>query len=98
MPSDSDFADVILQADPGYSVASKSSLAGHRNSGDHGWAREAKDMHGIFLATGPRLPKGKRLPEINNVDVYPLMMEVLGLPVITPIDGDAELLPSLLAP
>lgn len=98
VPTNSDFANVTLQAEPGYSVVSKNSLVGHRNPGDHGWAREVKDMHGIFLATGPRLPKGKRIPALNNIDVYPLMMEVLGLPITTPIDGNPDLLPSLLAP
>jgi hypothetical protein len=53
-------------------------------------------MHGIFLATGPRLPKGKRISKLNNIDVYPMMMEVLGLPITTPIDGNPTLLPSLL--
>ena len=33
---------------------------------------------------------------INAVDVYPLMMEILGLPVTTPIDGDPEQLVPLL--
>jgi len=98
VPADSDFADVILQAEAGYSVASTNSLVGHRNAGDHGWARDDKDMHGIFLATGPRLPKGKRISKLNNIDVYPLMMEVLGLPITTPIDGSTKLLPDLLAP
>jgi len=98
VPVDSHFADITLQADPGYAVASTNSLARHKSLGDHGWAREFKDMHGIFLATGPRLPQGKRIPELNNIDVYPLMMEVLGLPITTPIDGDRNLLPNLLTP
>jgi hypothetical protein len=55
-------------------------------------------MHGIFLATGPRLPKGKRIPAINAVDVYPLLMEILGIPLEAPIDGNPSTLPDLLIP
>ena len=53
-------------------------------------------MHGIFMAAGPRLPNGLLIPPIDNVDVYPLMMEVLGLPITTPIDGDPDVLLPLL--
>jgi len=90
------FADVIVQADPGYGVFTTQRLAGSMSRGDHGWAPEFEDMFGIFLATGPRLPEGLRLAAINNVDVYPLLMEILELPITTPIDGDPELLPDLL--
>ncbi len=53
-------------------------------------------MHAIFLASGPRLPKGEMIGPINSVDVYPLMMEILGIPISTPIDGDPERLTRLL--
>ncbi|MGI9295961.1 MAG: hypothetical protein ACR2PS_18410, partial [Pseudomonadales bacterium] len=60
--------------------------------------REDPNMHGIFIAAGPRLPKGVLIPPIDNVDVYPLMMEVLELPVSTPIDGNPNTLRDLLEP
>jgi predicted AlkP superfamily pyrophosphatase or phosphodiesterase len=90
------FADVIVQADPGYLVFSTQDRVERRSRGDHGWAPEAEGMHAIFLASGPQLPKGTTIGPINSVDVYPLMMEILGLPVTTPIDGDpAKLVPLL---
>ena len=95
---DSGFADIIVQADPGYAVYSSRDQLWGASIGDHGWAPENEDMHGIFLAYGPRLPKGKRVPAINAVDVYPLMMEILEIPLATPIDGDADKLTRLLAP
>lgn len=58
--------------------------------------RGKTDMQGIFMATGPRLPKGEHIPVIEVVDVYPLLMEILELPIDTPIDGDSALLPALL--
>jgi hypothetical protein len=90
------FADVILQADPGYRVFSTARRTGGTQLGSHGWAPEFEDMFGIFLATGPSLPGGLQLAAINNVDVYPLLMKILELPIATPIDGDPELLPDLL--
>lgn len=90
------FADVIVQADPGYAVFSSRQAARHVSEGDHGWAPEAEDMHGVFLAAGRRLPKGEVIPQIRAIDVYPLLMAILGLEITTPIDGDSALLPALL--
>jgi predicted AlkP superfamily pyrophosphatase or phosphodiesterase len=92
------FADIIVQADPRYTVFSSLEKAGHGSIGDHGWAPDFKDMHGIFLASGPRLPKGVLIPSINVVDVYPLLTEILELPKTSLIDGDPELLPGLYLP
>ena len=98
--TDSGFADVIVQANTGYTVYSSRDLWSHSSAsiGDHGWAPEIEEMHGIFLATGPRLPKEKRIPAINAVDVYPLLMEILGIPLEAPIDGNPSTLPDLLIP
>jgi predicted AlkP superfamily pyrophosphatase or phosphodiesterase len=89
------FAEVIIQADPGYAAFSSPDKVGGIAS-SHGWARGFEDMHGIFLASGPRLPKGIRIPAIEVVDVYPLMMEMLDFPITAPIDGDPELLTGFL--
>lgn len=88
------FADVIVQADARASVVS--SRGRSRSAADHGWPPAFQDMHGIFLAMGPRLPAGRRIPAFDNVDIYPMILEVLGLPADGPIDGDpATLLPLL---
>jgi predicted AlkP superfamily pyrophosphatase or phosphodiesterase len=89
------FADVILVADPGH-IAFSRSRGPLAVKSTHGWAPDFEKMHGIFLATGPRLPEGVRLPSINNIDVYPLMMKILEIPISTPIDGDPDLLVDLL--
>jgi predicted AlkP superfamily pyrophosphatase or phosphodiesterase len=92
------FADVIVQADPGFTVYSSRRKAGGLSAGNHGWAPEFRDMHGVFLASGPRLPKGIQIPPIKVIDVYPLLMEILELPITTAIDGNPDLLPTLLKP
>lgn len=89
------FADVILVADPGH-IALSRSRGPLAVKSTHGWAPDFENMHGIFLATGPRLPEGVRLPAIDNIDVYPLMMKILEIPISTPIDGDPDLLGNLL--
>jgi predicted AlkP superfamily pyrophosphatase or phosphodiesterase len=95
---DSGFADIVVQADPGFMVYSSRQQLRGVSIGDHGWAPEHEEMHGIFLASGPRLPGGKRISAISAVDVYPLMMEILEIPLTTPIDGSPSTLPDILAP
>jgi hypothetical protein len=53
-------------------------------------------MHAIFLAAGPDIPHGVTIPDVRNVDVYPFMMELLGLDVRAPIDGTSGRIRSLL--
>ena len=96
VPEDAHFADVVVQANPGFKVYSTRDRVTSRLKGSHGWARESEDMHATFLASGPRLPKGVEIDAIESVDVYPLMMEILGLPITTPIDGDPSMLVPLL--
>lgn len=90
------FADVIVQANPGYLVYSYADRIEKDSRGDHGWAPEAEGMHGIFLASGPRLPKGKEIGPLSAVDIYPLLMEILGLSITTAIDSDPDQLLPLL--
>ena len=96
VPADSDFAEIILQSDPGYLVFSTEARINLKPNGSHGWAPETPDLHAIFLAMGPRLPRATRIGPIGSVDVYPLLMEILGLPITTPIDGDPSKLVPLL--
>lgn len=64
-------------------------------TGAHGYAPESPEMRAVFIADGPRFADGKRIAPIDNVDVYPLLMRLLGVPA-EPNDGDpAALLPAL---
>ena len=88
------FPDVIAQADIRASVVSRRGRSLTR--ADHGWAPESRDMHGVFFAAGPRLPAGRAIDRFVNVDIYPLVLEILGLPQTPGVDGDpATLLPLL---
>jgi predicted AlkP superfamily pyrophosphatase or phosphodiesterase len=47
--------------------------------GMHGYDNALPSMRAFFAARGPAFREGARIPEFNNVDVYPLMARVLGL-------------------
>jgi predicted AlkP superfamily pyrophosphatase or phosphodiesterase len=55
--------------------------------GAHGWDPDVPGMRALFLITGPNIAPGTIVPEVENVDVYPLMTELLGLMAPRGIDG-----------
>lgn len=73
-------AELLVQADPGHAVIRSRRDSGNVTRGDHGWAPGVRDMHGLFIACGPRLPGGITLPTIEAVAVYPLLLGILDLP------------------
>ncbi len=92
----SHYPEIIVLADPQYGVIGTADRHYIMTPGDHGWSPEFPDMHGIFIAVGPRLPQGAQIDAISAVDVYPMMREILELPQIA-VDGDASVLLPLLS-
>jgi predicted AlkP superfamily pyrophosphatase or phosphodiesterase len=90
------FPDVILMPDAGYAVLSTLEKVGKINAGDHGWAPENPDMHGFFIACGPNITPGLTLGTVNNIDIYPLMLSILGLDAPQTMDGDPDALSAAL--
>lgn len=74
------FADIVAQANLHHGVLSRPEKAHTLTPGGHGLDPTFKDMHGFFLAKGPRLPSAKTIETIHVVDVYPLILEILDLP------------------
>ena len=62
--------------------------------GSHGYDPALPSMRAVFIADGPSFREGVVLPPIDNVDVYPLLMHLLGLPP-APNDGDTDALQAL---
>ncbi len=61
--------------------------------GWHGFdAYLMKDMHAIFYGWGPAFKKGVTIPAFENVHLYPLIAEILGLQITDKIDGDIKVL------
>ncbi len=90
------FPDLILMPEPGFGVLSSLKKIGKIKPGGHGWAPETPEMRGIFVAVGPGIPAGLRIPPISVVDVFPLMLRQLGLPLTQQLDSDLELWPQWL--
>ena len=55
--------------------------------GQHGWDPQLPSMRAIFVAIGPTIRAGHIIEDVRNVDVYPLMTEVLGLRTPDGLDG-----------
>jgi alkaline phosphatase D len=82
------FPDIIFQADAGYAVISSKAMSTKINKGDHGWAPDTPEMHGAFLVTGPDIRGDQRLGAVRNIDLYPMMIDLLGLPPALEVDGE----------
>ena len=80
--------EICVEADPGWGVEVKERNRRY-SLGTHGYDPQNKDMHAIFYATGPVFKEGYRHPSFENVNLYPLLAEILNLdPANT--DGDLK--------
>ncbi|TPE63952.1 alkaline phosphatase family protein [Sandaracinobacter neustonicus] len=69
-----------------YPHAPASTFAG----GNHGYDNAAPEMAALFIASGPAFRPGVKLPPFDNVDVAPLLRDLLKLPKGEGLDGDTE--------
>jgi predicted AlkP superfamily pyrophosphatase or phosphodiesterase len=81
--------DVVIVMEESWSIAAApaTSLRLPRHWGEHGWDPSIPAMHAIFVIRGPGIRRGETIPEVENVDVYPLMAELLELRPAAGIDG-----------
>ncbi|MES2445384.1 MAG: ectonucleotide pyrophosphatase/phosphodiesterase [Pseudomonadota bacterium] len=56
--------------------------------GNHGYDNRAPEMAALFIANGPGIRPAGKLASFDNVDVAPLIRDLLGLPAGTGLDGD----------
>jgi predicted AlkP superfamily pyrophosphatase or phosphodiesterase len=82
--------DAIVEAQPGWSFGDEArgdDLVGPpRYRGNHGYLPSHPENGAFFLATGPGLAHGRRLPAVRSRDVAPTLAHVLGIRM-TPTDG-----------
>lgn len=97
--------DLLILPEPGYYLATpsdrvkyqnRSALFGTDTFGEHGFSPTHKDMQGIFYAVGPRIREGLRIAPFENIHVYPLVCELLGLDVPEEVEGKIEVLNPIL--
>ncbi len=65
--------------------------------GDHGWDNDDPAMRALFIANGPRFAIGRTLPMFDNVDVAPLLRDLIGLPAGIGLDGDDRIFRDVMA-
>ncbi|MBD8871852.1 ectonucleotide pyrophosphatase/phosphodiesterase [Rhodanobacter sp. DHB23] len=83
---------LVCLADTGWRITTAEHLAkhaGHISIGEHGYDNADPRMGALFIAHGPAFQAGLRYPEFPNVDVYPLMTHLLGIPADRN-DGDYD--------
>jgi predicted AlkP superfamily pyrophosphatase or phosphodiesterase len=84
---------IVIIADPGYSLIDNRGLERGRQlktGGSHGYEKDFLDMHGIFIAAGPSFKKGFKTGTVWNIDLYPLLCEILKISHNQLIDGRLE--------
>ncbi len=91
---------IVCQMQEGWDAGKREWLAKRTvtgTRGSHGYDPDLPSMRAIFIAQGPAFREGLTIPAFDNVDVYPLLAHLVGIPA-APNDGDpATLLPALKA-
>lgn len=61
--------------------------------GKHGYnPRMVPEMKATFLAWGPEFKNNLVIDEFENINVYPMVAEILGLKITEPVDGKLKIL------
>jgi len=81
--------DVIVIMDEGWTLERGSGRERTEEWGQHGWDNMLPSMRATFMAMGPTIRQGVMIGDVENVDVYPFMAELLGLQPAAGIDGQA---------
>jgi predicted AlkP superfamily pyrophosphatase or phosphodiesterase len=70
--------------------------SGRISPGAHGFDPGMKEMHAVFYAWGPQFKKSITIPSFENVNIYPMVCELLGLNYSHKIDGKKKVLKKIL--
>ena len=88
--------DMLVLGEPGTGVVLESRHHDEAIAATHGYRPVDPIMYGIFFAWGPRIQAGKRIPAFENIHIYPLVAELLGIEPNPEIDGRADVLHPIL--
>ncbi|WP_430390512.1 ectonucleotide pyrophosphatase/phosphodiesterase [Dyella sp. 20L07] len=91
---------LLCLADVGWRISSTDYVAkkkGKLSLGEHGYDNQAPEMQALFVGHGPAFREGVTVPSFSNVDVYPLMTHLLGVPAAAN-DGNYQAVKNMLKP
>lgn len=78
--------DIVLTAQPPYYFSN------HKLPGSHGFDPTlVKEMHAIFIAYGPNIKENMTIPSFENVNVYPIITDILKLETDENLDGNHDI-------
>ncbi|MFV0623741.1 ectonucleotide pyrophosphatase/phosphodiesterase [Sphingomonas sp. ac-8] len=77
---------ILCLAETGWQVLATAPKAA-QSGGNHGFDNMAPEMAALFVANGPAFARGRTIPAFDNVDVYPLLRDLIGLPPGEDVDG-----------
>jgi predicted AlkP superfamily pyrophosphatase or phosphodiesterase len=84
--------EIVALADEGWSIATSraylESNPGRFEGGAHGYDPALESMKALFIAHGPAFRAGTTIPVVENVHVYPLLAELLG---VDPAENEGDL-------
>jgi predicted AlkP superfamily pyrophosphatase or phosphodiesterase len=80
---------IVCLAETGWMVLTRPQPADRPvHGGAHGYDNAVPEMRALFLAAGPAIRPLGTLPDFDNVDVAPLLRDLIGLPQDTTLDGN----------
>lgn len=82
-------APIVCLAETGWLALTREPPADHPpGGGAHGFDNAAPEMLALFIAEGPAIKPLGQVATFDNVDVAPLIRDLIGLPAGTGLDGD----------
>jgi len=93
-------APIVLIADLHWNIESKTGWPNRRanyHHGTHGWDPTTTEMGALFIANGPALRRGVKIPAFENIQVYNLLCALLGVQPAAN-DGDDRLAKAAVRP
>jgi len=80
-------APYFCLAETGWEIA-KTAPKEAKSGGSHGYDNAAPEMAALFVAAGPAFRPAGKLAAFDNVDIAPLLRDLLGLPQASDGDGN----------
>ncbi|MBN7811597.1 alkaline phosphatase family protein [Algoriphagus sp. H41] len=97
--------DFLIIPEFGYYLADNRGMMRYQNRsamlktetfGEHGFSPKHRELWGIFYANGPQIKSGVQIEPFQNIHIYPLICQILGLPIPESVDGKTEVLQPVL--